>query len=114
MNSETVDDHAHKFYVIEGPNGAGKTTLKNALEKKGFRTLSSPNGTPLAQMIRSACRGTPPFEDMDSRTQFMLFSAARHDEYIRLIHPYQGVVFADRWWTSTYVYQCLWEGIAVD
>ena len=101
------------FCVIEGPNGAGKTSLINALKEEGLTTLSSPNGTPLAKMLRSACRGTEPWTDIDKRVQFMLFSAARYDEYLRLVHGKEEVIIADRWWTSTYVYQCIYQGIPI-
>jgi len=102
------------FVVIEGPNGAGKTTLIKNLDKKGYETLSSPNGTPLAKMLRPACRGTEPWEDIDKKIQFLLFSAARIDEYLRCVHGRDEVVVADRWWTSTYVYQCVLGGIDVE
>jgi len=102
------------FIVLEGPNGVGKTTLVDNLSKKGYKTLSSPKGTSLARMIRPACRGEVPWEDIDKRVQFMLFSAARLDEYIRLVHGKDEPVIADRWWTSTYIYQCLLQGIQVD
>jgi len=102
------------FVVIEGPNGAGKTSLIKKLESKGCKTLSSPNGTPLAKMLCSACRGTEPWEDIDKTIQFMLFSAARFDEYIRVVHRKDGIVVADRWWTSTYVYQCILQGLSIN
>ena len=101
------------FVVIEGPNGSGKTSLIKSLAYEGYKTLSSPNGTPLAQMLRPACRGTEPWADIDPNIQFMLFSAARLDEYIRLVHGSKNMVIADRWWTSTYVYQCCYQGIPV-
>jgi len=101
------------FYIVEGPNGAGKTTLINNLQAKGIKTLSSPNGTPLAQMIRSACRGTDQWTDLDKGVQFLLFSAARLDEYIRLVKDVSQPVVADRWWTSTYVYQVILQNIPV-
>lgn len=101
------------FIVCDGPNGAGKTSLIKSLELDGIQTLSSPNGTPLAKMLRPACRGTDPWTDIDPRIQFMLFSAARYDEYLRLVHGRKEVIVADRWWTSTYVYQCVYQGIDV-
>jgi thymidylate kinase len=101
------------FFIIEGANGSGKTTLLKNLERLGYETLSSPNGTPLAKMLRPACRGTEPWEDIDKNIQFMLFSASRYDEYVRLIHENSKTIIADRWWTSTYIYQCLLQGIDV-
>ncbi len=102
------------FCCVEGPNGSGKTSLIKSLSEKGYNTLSSPNGTPLAKMLRSACRGTEPWTDIDKKVQFMLFSAARLDEYIRLVHNVDKIVFADRWWTSTYVYQVVLQGLPVE
>lgn len=102
------------FVVIEGPNGSGKTSLIKNLEAHGCETLSSPNGTPLAKMLRPACRGTDEWVDIDPLVQFLLFSAARVDEYIRCVHEKDSVVVADRWWTSTYVYQCVLQGFSLD
>lgn len=102
------------FCCIEGPNGSGKTSLINAFSEAGYSTLSSPNGTPLAKILRPACRGTEPWTDIDKRVQFLLFSAARMDEYVRCVHGKDSVVIADRWWTSTYIYQCLLQGLSVD
>jgi len=101
------------FVIIEGPNGAGKTTLINNFKDKGVHTLSSPAGTPLAQMLRPVARATEPWEDVDKVIQFLCFSAARIDEYLRLVHNKDELIVADRWWTSTYVYQCTLQGISV-
>lgn len=102
------------FVIVEGPNGSGKTTLIKNLSSMGCKTLSSPNGTPLAKMIRPACRGADNWSDLDPKVKFMLFSAARYDEYVRIVHESNDIVVADRWWTSTYIYQCLLEGIDVE
>ena len=102
------------FVVIEGSNGAGKTTLLNNLKEKGYEALSSPNGTDLARLLRPACRGVAPWEGINKKIQFLLFSAARYDEYVQLVHSSPNVVVADRWWTSTYVYQCVLQGISVE
>lgn len=100
--------------IFDGPNGVGKTTLINNLKADGYKTLSSPNGTPLAKLLRPICRGVEPWSDVDPRIQFMLFSAARFDEYVRLVENEEDMVFADRWWTSTYVYQCMLQGLPVE
>lgn len=102
------------FVVVEGPNGAGKTTLIKNLAKSGIKTLSSPNGTPLASMLRPACRGTDPWTKIDKQVQFLLFSAARLDEYINLVKPSKELIVADRWHTSTFVYQCCLEGFSTE
>jgi len=100
------------FVVLDGPNGAGKTSVVNYLKKMGTQTLSSPNGTPLAQFLRPVCRGTDQWTDIDKTIQFLCFSAARLDEYIRLVKDKKELIVADRWWTSTYVYQCILGGIS--
>lgn len=102
------------FVIVEGPNGSGKTSLIKSLAQKGIKTLSSPNGTMLAKMLRPACRGIAPWDTLDPMVRFFLFSAARLDEYTQLVHGHQELIVADRWWTSTYVYQCVLEGQSVE
>jgi dTMP kinase len=109
-----MSERSGLFVVVEGSNGAGKTTLINRLKAKGYSTLSSPNGTDLAKLLRPACRGVEPWEGIDKKIQFLLFSAARLDEYIKCVSETSDVVVADRWWTSTYVYQCILQGISID
>jgi thymidylate kinase len=102
------------FIVVDGPNGTGKTSIIKRLKEKGYDTLSSPNSTPLAKMLRPVCRATEPWEDVDKRIKFMAFSCARIDEYLRCVQPAKHVVISDRWWTSTFVYQCVLEGLPVE
>lgn len=101
------------FVILDGPNGAGKTTIINNLKTKKIDTLSSPNGTPLAQFLRPVCRGTDQWVGIDKTVQFLAFSAARLDEYIKRVHGKDHLICADRWWTSTYVYQCVLQELAV-
>ena len=96
------------FIVIDGPNGAGKTTALSMLKKLGYYTFSSPHGTPLSSMLRDVCRGVGEWKELNSDVQLLLFAASRTDEYVRLVEPIinrKGTIIADRWWTSTYVYQ---------
>tara|TARA_R110000824_G_scaffold12226_7_gene53615 strand:- start:42856 stop:43482 length:627 start_codon:yes stop_codon:yes gene_type:complete len=102
------------FFIVDGPNGAGKTSLIKSLKSDGYSTISSPNETPLSKILRPACRGTEPWTDIDPRVQFLLFSASRYDEYVRIAHQKDHPVIADRWWTSTFVYQCVFQGFSVD
>ena len=99
------------FVILDGVNGSGKTTIIKNLANKGYDTLSSPNGTPLASFLRPVCRGTDEWNDVDKTIQFLCFSAARLDEYIRRVHNKKEIIFADRWWTSTYVYQVTLQGL---
>jgi thymidylate kinase len=102
------------FVVLDGPNGAGKTTIVNNFKSKGIDTLSSPNGTPLAQFLRPVCRGTEPWGGVDKTIQFLCFSAARFDEYLNRVHNKKELIVADRWWTSTYVYQVILQKLDVE
>lgn len=101
------------FCIIEGANGCGKTTLINNLKAKGFDVLSSPNSTELARKLRPMARGADEWSNLDSFVKFLLFSAARFDEYLNHVQNKKELVISDRWWTSTYVYQCILEGIKV-
>ena len=91
---------------LEGVNGVGKTTIIKRLEQKGYKTLSSPNGTPLAKYLRPACRGTDCWNDLSDMVKFLLFSAARCDEYDKLVKDKHNTVICDRWHFSTWTYQC--------
>jgi thymidylate kinase len=95
------------FYVIDGPNGAGKTTLLKSLAEKGYVTFSSPYGTSLSSYLRDICRGVGDWKNISSDVQLLLFAATRTDEYINRVEPFKDImdIIADRWWTSTYVYQ---------
>jgi thymidylate kinase len=105
--------------IIDGPNGSGKTTQKNLFAKDGFKTLSSPSGTRLSDYIRPACRGEGDWKGLNPLVQMFLFSAARINEYYEIAHglpqngtPQEKFAIADRWWTSSYVYQCCVGGIS--
>src|ERR1035437_4992109 len=91
---------------LEGCNGGGKTTIIKRLSEKGYQTLSSPNGTELAKYLRPACRGTDQWSDLSEMIKFLLFSAARSDEFDRLVKNNNNIVICDRWHLSTWVYQC--------
>lgn len=101
------------FVILDGPNGVGKTSIVKNLSEDGYDTLSSPNGTPLASFLRPVCRGTDQWQDVDKTVQFLCFSAARFDEYLRRVHNKKHTIVADRWWTSTYVYQVILQGLPV-
>lgn len=99
------------FINIEGPNGAGKSTILKKLAAKGYKTLISPGGTELGQYLRPVCRGTDQWKDLDKVVKFLCFSAARYDEYLKLVHGRDEIIITDRWHFSTYVYQVCLEGI---
>lgn len=101
---------------LEGPNGAGKSTLLKKLSSKGYNTLASPNGTELAKTLRPMCRGTDNWNNLSDMVKFLLFSAARYDEFDKLIknQPSNIITICDRWHFSTWVYQCKLGNIPED
>jgi len=103
-----------RHIVVEGPNGAGKTSLIKSLSALGYKTLSSPAGTDLAKYIRQACRGADQWSDLSDIVKFLLFSAARCDEFDKLIKGQEGVIICDRWHLSTFVYQCILGNIPTE
>ena len=101
------------FIIFEGANGVGKTTLKNRFtDMPGFKTIFSPGSTPLAATLRPVCRGTGEWRGCDSHLQLLAFSTARTDEWLKHVKDCNDIVISDRWWTSTYVYQCMLEGFS--
>lgn len=103
-----------KHICIEGPNGGGKTSIIQNLKSEGYSTLSSPNGTELAKYLRPACRGTDQWQNLSDMVKFLLFSAARCDEFDKLIKNNDSMVICDRWHFSTWVYQCQLGNIPVE
>lgn len=73
------------YVLIEGGEGGGKSTVCTALSEiltqRGVNTLRlrEPGGTPLAEHIRDVLlsNSNPLNEDMDPRTELLLFLAAR-------------------------------------
>lgn len=101
------------FIIFEGANGVGKTTLKNRFTNlPGFKTIFSPGSTPLAAILRPVCRGTDEWKGCDSHLQLLAFSTARTDEWLKHVKDCKDIVISDRWWTSTFVYQCMLEGFS--
>jgi len=96
---------------LEGPNGTGKTSIIKYFAKMGIKTLSSPNGTDLAKYLRPACRGTDQWTDLSDMVKFLLFSAARCDEFDKLVKDQKELIICDRWHFSTFVYQVILGGI---
>ncbi|QZE60032.1 hypothetical protein pEaSNUABM35_00115 [Erwinia phage pEa_SNUABM_35] len=105
------------YILIEGGEGGGKSTVCNALSEiltqRGAKTLRlrEPGGTPLAEHIRDVLLSNtnPLNEDMDSRTELLLFLAARSstmNAYERILeNEPDTIIIADRGYPSTYVYQ---------
>jgi dTMP kinase len=107
-----------RLLVLEGVEGAGKSTqaarLRSALKSAGREVVlvREPGGTPLGERIRDlllAGQG-----EMSPAAEALLFMASRAELVQRVIRPSleRGVnVIADRFFLSTYAYQCGGRGL---
>lgn len=101
-----------QFITFEGGEGSGKTTIisliKERLEREGKSVIMTrePGGVELAEKIRSLLvSGT---EDMDVRTEVLLFAAARREHWVKKVKPAlknNVIVLCDRFIDSSIVYQ---------
>jgi dTMP kinase len=90
----TTADARGRFITLEGPEGSGKTTaarhLARWLEARGRSVVLTrePGGTPVGDEIRTLVlhhRGLA--DDLDPRTDALLFAAQRAQHVARLIRP---------------------------
>ena len=108
-----------KFVTFEGGEGAGKSTLLSNLHEKlnqmnvDYVFTREPGGLKLCEDIRNILKYSK--EKMSVRTELLLFSASRAqlvEEYIKPKLAEGKVVFCDRFFDSTRVYQGYANGIA--
>lgn len=101
------------FFALEGGEGSGKSTqsrlLAAALQSRGHEIVLTrePGGTPIGEAIRDALLGVNS-EGMDSRTEALLFAAARAQHVSTLIGPALkrgAIVICDRYVDSSVAYQ---------
>ena len=95
-----------KIFVIEGVDGAGKTTQIELLKKEfpDFVFLKEPGSTKSGQDIRKLILEN----ELDSKTELMLFYSARNELILNIILPLikEGKnVIIDRFELSSYAYQ---------
>lgn len=101
------------FITFEGPEGSGKTSqmraLANHFRDEGYDILTTrePGGTPIGDQVRAILLD-PVYVEMESTTEFLLFSAARAQHVAQVIRPHLargGLVFCDRYADSSLAYQ---------
>jgi len=109
------------FISFEGIDGCGKTTqlqrLREHLTSIGYTVITTrePGGTALAEAIRNYLLHSP--QPLGSRTELLLFGAARAQHVDELIRPAleRGeVVLSDRFADSSVAYQGGGLGLPLD
>ncbi len=107
------------FITFEGIEGSGKTTqllsLLKHLQSLGYETVSTrePGGCAISNSIRTLLLD-PANENMASRTELLLYSAARAQHVVEIIQPALKagkVVLCDRFSDATTVYQGAGRGL---
>jgi dTMP kinase len=111
-----------KFIVLDGPDGSGKSTqaglLVNWLEGQGVPTsrFRDPGDTDIGEKIREILLN-PEHLAMDTRTELLLYMAARAQLWTEKISPAlqsKQCVVLDRWLSSTCAYQGFAGGFGID
>ncbi|HBP2860699.1 TPA: dTMP kinase [Staphylococcus aureus] len=107
------------FITFEGPEGSGKTTVINEVYHRLVKDYDAimtrePGGVPTGEEIRKiVLEGN----DMDIRTEAMLFAASRREHLVLKVIPAlkEGkVVLCDRYIDSSLAYQGYARGIGVE
>lgn len=110
------------FVTFEGGEGAGKSSvlkeLGKQLKEEGYPVLETrePGGIEIAEKIRHVIL-EPAHTAMDSRTEALLYAAARRQHLIEKVIPAleQGmVVLCDRFIDSSLAYQGYARGLGMD
>ncbi|HEX7019382.1 MAG TPA: dTMP kinase [Gemmatimonadaceae bacterium] len=107
-----------RLLVFEGVEGAGKSTqaarLHRALESSGLEAIlvREPGGTPLGERIRALLLSGQ--GEVSAAAEALLFMASRAELVQQVIRPTLdrgAIVIADRFFLSTYAYQCGGRGL---
>jgi dTMP kinase len=111
-----------KFIVLDGPDGCGKSTqvelLVQWLESEGVSTscFRDPGDTAIGEKIREILLN-PEHLAMDTRTELLLYMAARAQLWAEKIAPAlkaNHCAVLDRWLSSTCAYQGFAGGFGTD
>lgn len=111
------------FITVEGPDGSGKTSLVKELSRQMEEMLTvplittrEPGGSDIAEKIREVIID-PNHQEMDDRTEALLFAAGRRQHVIEKIRPALDagkVVLCDRFVDSSIAYQGAGRKIGVE
>ncbi|MDG5473851.1 dTMP kinase [Jeotgalibacillus sp. ET6] len=110
------------FISVEGPEGAGKTTVIKEIEQqlisRGHSVLLTrePGGIEIAEKIRGIILD-PDHTTMDSRTEALLYAAARRQHLVEKVFPALNegtIVLCDRFIDSSLAYQGYARGLGID
>jgi len=122
MESTLKEKLRGKFIVLDGPDGCGKSTqtklLAQWLQDQGVPTSSfrDPGDTAIGEKIREILLN-PEHLAMDTRTEVLLYMAARTQLWVERIAPSlreNRCVVLDRWLSSTCAYQGFAGGFGTD
>lgn len=107
-----------KFITVEGSDGSGKTTFINFateyLKSKGYKIITTrePGGTDFSEKVRELLFDSS--NEIDAKTESLLFCASRRDHIIKKIIPYVNdgyIVICDRFVDSSIAYQSYGRGL---
>ncbi len=110
------------FITLEGGEGSGKTTvlkeIARQLQDQGYDVVTTrePGGIRIAEQIREVILH-PDHQEMDERTEALLYAAARRQHLIEKILPALAsgkVVLCDRFIDSSLAYQGYARGIGIE
>jgi len=110
------------FITLEGGEGSGKTTVANQIIHKlaqdGIEAIYTrePGGSEIAEEIRNVILN-PKYTEMDSRTEALLYAAARRQHLVEKVYPALEtgkIVLCDRFLDSSLVYQGHARGIGIE
>lgn len=107
------------FITFEGPEGSGKTTvIQQVAEKLKYEyniiLTREPGGVKTGEQIREVLLEG---EDMDDRTEALLFAASRREHLVGKVIPVLNngnVVLCDRYIDSSLAYQGYARGIGIE
>lgn len=111
------------FIIFEGLDNCGKTTQANSLvqkltaenpDKKVY-LFREPGGTPMAENLRSVVKAHYA-ESVSPVTEMLIMFASRNQlaQKIRSLLAEGSIVICDRWFYSTFAYQCGGKSVSED